>query len=148
MKRLALTAIAAATPIAATLLAGTASAATYSVDELTSFTSPSGNIGCQIDVDMVRCDIREADWTPPPAPADCPLDYGQGVWINPYLAAGVAQLVCAGDTAIVDGAEVLGYGDAIVAGAMRCESGEAEIRCRDTDSGHGFALSRQSYRIF
>ncbi len=30
------------------------------------FTSPSGNIGCMMDFDYVRCDINERNWTPPP----------------------------------------------------------------------------------
>jgi hypothetical protein len=52
--------------------------------ELTGFVSPSGNVSCKIDPDWARCDIIDRDWTPPPRPADCEFDYGQGI----SLAAG------------------------------------------------------------
>ena len=35
------------------------------------FTSPSGNIGCMLTDDLLRCDITARDWSPPPRPADC-----------------------------------------------------------------------------
>ena len=64
------------------------------VTELTSFTSPSGNIGCYLDTDTVRCDIAERDWTPPPRPASCPdaVDFGQGVTLSVGRSA---TFVCA-----------------------------------------------------
>src|SRR5918998_6452226 len=58
--------------------------ATYrEVYELTGFRSPSGNVGCFIDPAYVRCDIAEAGWSPPPRPADCEFDYGQGIALEP-----------------------------------------------------------------
>jgi hypothetical protein len=42
----------------------------------------------------------------------------------------------------------LPYGDAITAGPMRCESAQSGITCRDVESGHGFSISREAYRIF
>ena len=61
------------------------------------FTSPSGNIGCLLTDDLLRCDIAARDWSPPPRPADCPdfTDFGQGISLHPY---GPARFVCAGDT--------------------------------------------------
>jgi hypothetical protein len=41
------------------------------VDELTAFSSPTGNIGCYIDLRSVRCDIGDRDWEPPPTPPGC-----------------------------------------------------------------------------
>ncbi|WP_240630783.1 DUF6636 domain-containing protein [Mycolicibacterium sp. GF69] len=114
------------------------------VSELTGFQSPSGNVSCIIDVDYVRCDILDRDWPLPPRPADCELDYGQGIEMNRGQRA---QFVCAGDTTF-GGAEVLGYGEAIRAGAMRCESAEAGVTCRDGDEDRGFFLSRESYQLF
>ncbi|MCW2517208.1 MAG: hypothetical protein JWR11_6250 [Mycobacterium sp.] len=49
------------------------------VADLVGFTSPSGNVGCYIDPTAARCDISDRDWTPPPRPADCEFDYGQGI---------------------------------------------------------------------
>jgi hypothetical protein len=54
--------------------------------DLVGFTSPSGNVGCYLDPSAARCDISERDWSPPPRPADCEYDYGQGI----NLAAGEA----------------------------------------------------------
>lgn len=116
------------------------------VTELTSFSSPDGNIGCLIDRESVRCDIAERDWKPPPKPADCDLDYGQGLTIN---AGGAPELVCAGDTALnatTSGAP-LPYGQSITAGLLRCETEKSGMRCRDTETGRGFKLSRQSYEL-
>ncbi|WKG03507.1 DUF6636 domain-containing protein [Mycolicibacterium sp. HK-90] len=115
------------------------------VDELTAFQSPSGNVGCQLSPTGVRCDIDQRDWSPPPRPADCRLDYGQGISLG---AGKQAHLVCAGDTARTGSAEPLAYGAAITAGPIRCESTEAGMTCRDTGSGHGFSISREAYRLF
>jgi hypothetical protein len=114
------------------------------VTELTAFTSPSGNIGCQIDREAVRCDIAERDWEPPPPPADCQLDYGQGIMLT---AGGEAALVCAGDTALAPGAQELPYGQSIAAGLLRCESSESGMSCRDVETGRGFRISRQGYEL-
>ena len=117
----------------------------YTVFDSTSFTSPSGNIGCQIDTDGVRCDIRERDWTPPRKPADCPeqVGYGQGITLS---AGGQAEFVCAGDTALTGG-NALAYGDTITAGSITCTSTEASIDCVDVQDGSQFSLSRQGYEI-
>lgn len=114
------------------------------VTELTGFSSPTGNIGCYIDRESVRCDIAERSWEPPKAPASCKLDYGQGIEL---AAGGEAAFVCAGDTALQTG-DPLPYGESIGAALLRCESAEAGITCRDIESGRGFSLSREGYEIF
>ena len=120
------------------------------VYERTAFYSPSGNVGCQISPTGVRCDIDQRDWSPPPRPADCTLDYGQGISLG---TGEQAQFVCAGDTARVlppfgGAGEPLAYGEAITAGPMRCESAESGMTCRDVGSGHGFLISREAYQLF
>ncbi|MCV7300085.1 hypothetical protein H7J93_10630 [Mycobacterium barrassiae] len=110
----------------------------------TGFISPTGNVSCAIDINLARCDIIDRDWSPPPRPADCEFDYGQGISIVPGEPA---TFVCAGDTTF--GAEdVLPYGEAITAGPLRCESAESGITCRDAEAGNGFTISRQAYQIF
>ena len=117
--------------------------ADHEVHALTGFVSPSGNVSCMIDPDWARCDIIDRDWTPPPRPADCEFDYGQGISLAPGEQA---QFVCAGDTAF--GAdEVLPYGESITAGVLRCESAQSWITCRDVRTGHGFSISREAYRL-
>jgi hypothetical protein len=114
------------------------------VSELTGFISPTGNVACMIDADWARCDIIDRDWSAPPRPADCEFDYGQGISLAPGEQA---QFVCAGDTAFGPD-EVLPYGESITAGLLRCESADSGITCRDTQSGHGFSISQQAYRLF
>ena len=50
---------------------------------------------------------------PPKAPADCNLDYGQGIQMS---AGGAPEFVCAGDTAL-GGGDPLPYGQSIAAAA-------------------------------
>lgn len=118
--------------------------ADQTVTKLTGFTSPTGNIGCYIDQRSVRCDIGDRDWEPPKAPSSCKLDYGQGIELS---AGGAADFVCAGDTAL-GGGDVLEYGTSIGAGLLLCESAESGMSCRDTETGRGFTLSKESYDIF
>jgi len=109
---------------------------------LTGFSSPSGNIGCYLDRNGVRCDIAKRTWSPPRKPASCHLDYGQGIAL-----ASRARFVCAGDTAL--GAKhTLAYGRTIRAGRYSCTSSSAGMTCRNRVTGHGFTLARQRYRIF
>jgi hypothetical protein len=120
------------------------------VYDRTAFHSPSGNVGCQISPTSVRCDIDQRDWSPPPRPADCRLDFGQGIAIG---LGEPAHFVCAGDTVRVlppygGAGEPLAYGEAITAGSMRCESVESGMTCRDVGSGRGFWISREGYRLF
>jgi hypothetical protein len=110
------------------------------------FETPSHNIGCFISRHDARCDIRERSWSPPPEPASCRkigLDYGQGLVVGPHRA----EFVCAGDTSL-GGPAVLGYRRSAQRGSILCVSRTAGITCRNTDTGHGFFLSRASYRIF
>ncbi|MDG4669185.1 DUF6636 domain-containing protein [Mycobacterium sp. 236(2023)] len=131
-------AAAAAASVAAPL-APTASA------DLVGFTSPSGNIGCILADDLVRCDIAERAWTPPPRPADCPdfTDYGQGITLSP---TGPASFVCAGDTTLGSG-PALEFGQFQAGGGMSCNSEPSGISCSNSE-GHGFAISREAYQLF
>ena len=112
--------------------------------ELRGFISPSGNVSCMLKADYARCDIIDRDWSPPPRPADCEFDYGQGIAISDVEPP---LFVCAGDTAFGTD-EVLPYGESVSAGPMRCESSEPGVTCRHSGTGRGFFLSRQSYRLF
>jgi hypothetical protein len=135
--RLAATALVAA---AVAVLAGAERASA-----ITSFQSPSGNIGCAIDRQSgVRCDIRDRDWRPPPKPASCELDWGHGLEVG---RRGRGHFVCAGDTTLGQGRR-LGYGKAIRRGRFRCVSRRSGMRCVNRRNGHGFALSRERARRF
>ena len=107
------------------------------------FLSPSKNIGCSLSETGARCDIRERDWTPPPAPASCDVDFGQGVQV---VGTSPGMLVCAGDTAIV-GEAVLQYGTFVTRSHFECRSEKAAMRCRNLQTNHGFSLSRERYTL-
>jgi len=108
------------------------------------FRSPSGNIGCAITSQSVRCDIRERSWRPPPKPRSCDVDYGQGLAVS---RTGRGQFVCAGDTTLGVGRTVA-YGTLVRRGRFACRVRTTGVRCVNTRNRHGFALSRQGYRRF
>ena len=113
-------------------------------EALTSFSSPSGNIGCVMDPKYVRCDIAERSWEPPHPPPGCPTDFGQGLEIS---GRGHAALVCAGDTAL-GGEATLDYGTSSEVGPYACTSEEEGMTCEDSRTGHGFFLSKQGYDAY
>jgi hypothetical protein len=118
---------------------------TREVSELTSFSSPSGNIGCYIAPTNVRCDIAERNWSPPPKAASCPemVSWGQGLQLDVGKPAG---FVCAGDTALTNGSP-LAYGDKIVSGSIECTSTTDGMSCWDFVYGGSFDISREAYTI-
>ena len=110
------------------------------------FETPSGNIGCYVAASGARCDIRERDWEPPEIPKSCieaGVDYGQGIGVGKKGAS----FVCAGDTAF-GGKATLDYGQVSQRGIFRCKSGETGMLCTNIETGAGFFLSRERYRIF
>ena len=109
------------------------------------FKTPSRNIGCVLLGGQARCDIRRRDWSLPPQPASCDLDWGQGLLVG---GSGPGQVVCAGDTALDPTAPVLPYGTVARHGAFDCTSRTAGITCRNRATGHGFFLARDRYRLF
>jgi hypothetical protein len=93
-----------------------------------------------------RCDIRHRLWSPPARPSDCPdeVDFGQGLIV---AVSGPAMFVCAGDTALIPHAPVLAYGRTDRYGSFYCSSTISGVTCRSARSGHGFFISRRTYRL-
>jgi hypothetical protein len=112
--------------------------------DLAAFRTPSDNIGCSMTPTSATCDLRERSWEPPPRPADCELDYGQGTFVDDTGAG----LTCAGDTPFVPDSPVLAYGTGWVLGDVRCVSARDGVTCENTATGRGFAVSRDRYRLF
>jgi hypothetical protein len=133
-----------ATPTAQTGLGGKSSAVAPRDVESLQFMMPSGNLGCHIDVEFVRCDILKKSWEAPPQPADCELDWGQSLSVG----AEEAGFSCAGDTVLGPDEETLAYGSSVQAGDFICESSSANVRCWNDATGHGFTLARERYEIF
>jgi hypothetical protein len=109
------------------------------------FLTPSKNIGCDLSASSVRCDIGRRDWAAPAKPADCVLDYGNGLNVKDDKPA---QFTCAGDTLLGGSKDILEYGHALRAGDFLCDSESAALRCANQRSGHGFTLSTMSYTMF
>jgi len=145
MRRLLLSATVAAVAFAASPAAlPQPRANTKTLEGLVNFRSPSGNIGCALDGDLARCDIAKRDWSPPPKPASCESDYGQGLRISRSGSRG--RFVCAGDSAL-SGRRTLRYGSSLRRGSITCTSRLSGVICKNR-RGHGFRISRQSDRRF
>ena len=116
-----------------------------------SFRTPTGNIGCVFSAGIsgdekptVRCDIRSRLHPEPSPPKSCPLDYGDSIQV---YRLGRAILVCHGDTAIDPSSRVLQYGQTFRHDGLACTSRFYGLTCTNR-SGHGFFMSRQSWRVF
>ncbi|MBV9486152.1 MAG: hypothetical protein JO246_08870 [Frankiaceae bacterium] len=129
-----------------TALSGVSPAASaHRVHGFHAFQSPSKNIGCYMTKKSARCDIAKRDWSPPPKPSTCDVDYGQGLEVDRHHKG---YLVCAGDTALNPSAHKLAYGHALRDGVIRCVSRTSGMTCKNVKTGHGFKLSKASYRRF
>ena len=137
MKRFTITLVISAAALA--ILAPSASA------KFKFFQTPSGNIACAMGGGVVRCDILEHAWTPPPKPADCDVDWGNGVQVG---RRDPGSFVCAGDTVFSPSNPVLGYGEKAFKNRFKCTSKPKGVRCKNQKSGHGFFLSRDDVRLF
>jgi hypothetical protein len=115
------------------------------VGAVSSFLTPSRNIGCLITDDQARCDIRQHTYRTPDKPDDCQGDYGLSIVVPDK---DVALFVCVTDTVIDPRAPVLAYGTSTVVGHFGCTSRTTAIRCYDLKSGHGFWLSRETPSLF
>jgi hypothetical protein len=128
--------------LVAALTAVSSAAATFA-----SFRTPSGNIGCIYSTGpaYLRCDIRSGLKPKPSRPAGCvDLEWGDSLSL---ARTGRAGIVCHGDTAILPGSKILGYGKTWTRGPFTCTSRTAGLTCGNA-AGHGFCLSRQSWRRF
>jgi hypothetical protein len=137
-------------PFLAAALAGAASASASSAAGITTFRTPSGNIGCVYAPAesgfqaSLRCDIRSGFKPNPPRPKNCHLDYGDSYEL---FKTGRTVITCHGDTAIDPHARVLAYGKMWRKNGFTCISKTTGLRCTNR-SAHGFFLSRgHSYRF-
>lgn len=108
------------------------------------FSSPTGNISCNVHVvNGASCLIGDKEWASPPVPADCDLDWGNYVHLGDD-----AGFVCAGDTPIYREPAELPYGSAVQRGRYTCGVEATGVTCRNDDTGAGFRLSRGRYELF
>ena len=114
------------------------------VVHISSFRTPSSNIGCAIAGGSARCDIKQRDWKPPAKPANCDVDFGQGIAVG----ARGPSFVCAGDTALNPTGPVVPYGTDTQIGRFLCASREDGVTCQNTATKRGFFIARDRYRLF
>ncbi|GAB2624478.1 hypothetical protein Aab01nite_18200 [Paractinoplanes abujensis] len=117
--------------------------AAVSVTEET-FQTPSKNIVCALTSSEVRCDIAQKEWSAPAKPADCELDWGNGL----VVTDGEAAYSCAGDTLLGSARTTLQYGSALRAGTVRCDSASSGLTCKDEETAHGFTMATAKHRLF
>jgi hypothetical protein len=138
--------------LALIVLAGAvATAASASV--LPGFKSPSGNIRCYAQPNVLHCDIGHADYATA-AQNSCLNpngEMGAGVdWHGFELSATrKGTLSCSGG-ALLTGSQhpryvTLAYGHVRVLGIFRCASRVTGVTCTNRH-GHGLFVSRQSWR--
>jgi hypothetical protein len=134
----------------ATVLAGlTAASAPAATNTYVSFRTPSGNIYCAYSSGLgsptyLRCDIRSR-LRPAPAPRKCVEGvYGESVGMTRTGRAGV---LCISDTVVDPRARILAYGTTWSRGGFRCVSRSVGLTCTNT-RGHGWFLSRESWRVY
>lgn len=110
---------------------------------LTRFSSPGGNVGCELSSGEARCDIASRVWRPPNRPNSCGVAWGQGM----FVSGKTAGFVCAGDSVLDPTGTVIpdGYDDRV--GSFTCQIRMFGVTCFDTD-GAGFSISRTGYTIF
>jgi hypothetical protein len=118
-----------------------------------SFRTPSGNIFCDWIGNEddggggVSCGIEQADFTPAPEPDDCGEDFnwdGYGVWIGITAEKGSCSGGVLGNAWYGAQLPVLEYGKAIFNEQWACRSAEDGLTCWNTDTHHGFKLSRSA----
>jgi hypothetical protein len=129
--------------VAVAALASTAGARTSGI---ALFRTPSGNIGCIASTDPtgLRCDIKSGLRPKPATPKGCHLAYGDSLEMGATSRPGYT---CHGDTVFDPHAKVVAYGKTFTYGPFRCTSQSAGLTCRNR-AGHGWFLSRASYRRF
>ncbi len=116
------------------------------------FKTPSNNIYCMVEppyeghpVSDLRCDIQQMTSSPPLAPKNCPLSWGDAFSIAQGGNTGVR--ICHGDTTRDDALPVLAYGAAWNQSGFICKSATSGLTCSNA-AGHGFMLSKAVQNIF
>ncbi|MEM7325528.1 MAG: DUF6636 domain-containing protein [Actinomycetota bacterium] len=136
----------AADPDTNTVTVVTEDGQTIEVDGAGGFTSPSGNIACNISSSGASCWIGEKTWQieqPTHDPFCAESDWGNAIDVS---ADGILW-PCYTDFGWPIDAEPLAYGDTMQAGEFSCTSAEDGVTCTN-GVGQGFRLARSTFAIF
>jgi hypothetical protein len=112
------------------------------------FQSPSTNINCSlgqvINGDItVTCELAQHNWVAPPKSPDCHLNWGSRIELD---QSGPAHFDCYGQSMPMPD-QTLNYGGSIRRGPITCYSEVSGMTCTNSDNGHFFRVSRESYEI-
>lgn len=118
------------------------------------FGDPSRNIACMLrllpsgrtdPINTVQCDIDEHTWVGPQSgPGPCPQDEG---YIFMLRQEGEPEISCLNGSVLPTIYTVLEYGQTRTAGAITCASEPSGMTCTNSNTGHYFQLSRDSYEV-
>jgi hypothetical protein len=148
-----------AVSIAATATALPLAAIAHADDTSYTFLSPSGNIGCEMRADagvFTVCKIQDHSWVVPPN-ENChkravvgaigepgfDMQFHQGN--PPCVGSNMNQFFFPPDPLATY--PTLGYGQTHSVGAITCDSERSGVTCTDSDTGHFFKVSRDSYQL-
>jgi len=107
------------------------------------FSSPSGNIKCDVANDNSYCEITNKNWEVKTSdlPKNCDSDVG-GIYVE---KTGYPKFACVSDVAFPEkNLDVLEYGDSVTTGNITCLSARSGIRCQNTDD-KSFVMARDTY---
>ncbi len=107
------------------------------------FTSPSGNIVCDMSSRSITCSVRDQPWKPMPLEEGCTP--GQWETVVRLQVASTASLQ--GQCERPSGGAVLAYGRGIQLGSMRCGMTTKGLECLVMGTSQGFLVSKNSYRL-
>jgi hypothetical protein len=113
-------------------------------DEPVGFKTQSGNIHCQVDERVLRCDLKEMS-TRPRRPRSCDLEWGDAFVIEQNGQSGYR--LCHRDTVVNDELLPLSYGNSWSQEGYTCKSEQTGLTCMNSTS-HGFSLSRGGQKVF
>ena len=124
------------------------------VHEPREWVTPSGNIVCSVyyDGSGASCEIREHDWAIPAGtdgPNGRPCDFTFG-GLEFYVSQGKpAMLGCYEGASSFNRPDLktLDYGQNHAHGHITCDSEMSGVTCTDTETGHFFRVSRESYEL-
>ena len=108
------------------------------------FSAPSRNIGCTMSTASVRCDAITYSYRPTTKPASCYFAWGPSMQVT---TTGKGRFRCVSDT-VAGSSRILAYGKSTTVGRFKCTSRTTGMTCINTRNGHGFRISRTSYRLF
>lgn len=109
-------------------------------EDVQTFVTPSGNIGCTIDAERARCSIKTFNYDPPDPPDGCTMDEWGSIVVANGEGAGFS---CTPAEFPTDG-QTLDYGETVSAHGMTCESTESGVICRSDETDASFSIARAS----